>query len=219
MLIGGSRTKYYLLSLFGALVVGFGVFAISSASEAQVQPVPTIDKECTPNPVQIGEQVTCTIDVVAPPNTVAGVRVTDTFPADLTVTEANWQFLRDSDPLPSTPCEVDGNTVTCPSSPVIAYIGQESPQSPLFSFRVTIEATAEQCGTFQNTATSTDFVTPPGVPYTVEDTEEITVAGCEEPPTPAPAPAPAPASTPAPITQDSEQDSESGEIDQTIEVS
>ena len=40
-----------------------------------------IDKECTPNPVQVGEQLTCTIDVVAAPGTQGTAAVTDTLPA------------------------------------------------------------------------------------------------------------------------------------------
>ncbi len=82
-----------------------------------------------------------------------------------------------------------GNTVTCPSP-------------------VTIEATAVQCGTFTNTATANGTFAPRFrfVPFSIQDTEEITVVGCEEGGVGGDA---------APINQESEQESESGEIDQT----
>jgi hypothetical protein len=224
MLIAGSQTKYYLLSLFGALVVAFGVFAISPASEAQEEQPPaappTIDKECTPNPVQVGQQITCTIDVVPAPSTADLFRVTDPFPAGVTVTETNWAFVFDGEPFSERgPCRVDGNNVTCPRLPgqqiLIGVIEGEA-------FRATITATAVQCGTFPNTATAsgTALTVPVNAepllfPFTVEDTEEIIVEGCEEPPVQQPVGG----GGAAPITQEGEQESESGEIEQTFEVS
>jgi hypothetical protein len=72
---------------------------------------------------------------------------------------------------------------------------------------------------FENTATAAGTILlpePPG-PYTVTDTEEITVE-CPTPPGPTPGQQ-QPGGGAAPITQESEQESEAGEIDQSFEVS
>jgi hypothetical protein len=209
MQITRTRTKYYLLSLLGALMVAGGVLALTPSARAQVTPPPpTIDKECSPNPVQIGEQLTCTIDVEPPdPQTDAIVQVTDTLPAGVMLTGATQQQLVDGSVDLTQPCEVTGNSVTCPPGTVSG----EAVTPARTSVRVTIEATAEQCGTFTNTAEAEDFTDPP---TNVEDTEEFTVVGCQVPPTPDQQPG-----VPGPISQEGEQESEAGEIDQSFEVS
>ena len=211
-------------------MVAVGVLTVSPSAQAQVAPEPTIDKECTPNPVQIGEQITCTIDVVPAPGTTGTVSVMDTLPSSLTVTGANSEvilFRPNGEVLLTIPagCSISGNTVVCPPS-LFAVISDRVLVPFLQIFRVTIEATAEQCGTFTNTATASGLVNS-SIPFTVEDTEEITVEGCEEEPLdPVLAPVPGQQQpnqqqegSPAPITQEGEQESESGEIDQSFEVS
>jgi uncharacterized repeat protein (TIGR01451 family) len=184
-----------------------------SSARAQVTPPPpTIDKECSPNPVQIGEQLTCTIDVEPPdPQTFALVEVTDTLPAGvITVSEATQQQLVNGVVVLTQPCTVTGNIVTCPPG----IVAGEAIIPARTSVRVTIEATAEQCGTFTNIAEAEDFTDPPA---NVEDTEEFTVVGCE-----GAAPGGQPnqvQGVPGPITQEGEQESESGEIDQSFDVS
>jgi hypothetical protein len=184
-----SKPKYLLLSLLFGLVVTGGVLALPASQEeahAQVGPTPpSIDKECTPNPVQRGQQITCTIDVVAAPNTGAAVRVEDTFPAGLTVTDAAWQFVVNGVAGPRNPCPVTGNTVTCPEGGAGNSIVVRNFDGVNQSIRVTVDATAEQCGTFTNTATAEGVVANigggPEVPFaTISDTEEITVVGCDE---------------------------------------
>ena len=105
----------------------------------------------------------------------------------------------------------------CPPSPeAIANI----PGFSVVTFRATIEARAEQCGTFQNTARAEGLVFPEELPEVelpsdVADTEQINMQVCGET---APGQQRQPGGA-APITQESEQESESGEIDQTFEVS
>jgi hypothetical protein len=70
MQMSGTRTRYYLLGVVG---VAFVVLALLP-TPAQAQEAPSIDKECTPNPVQVGQQITCTIDVEAAPGTGAFLR-------------------------------------------------------------------------------------------------------------------------------------------------
>ena len=227
MPITRTRSKYYVLSVLGALVVALVVLAVAPSAQAQSEIDPNIDKECTPNPVQIGQQITCTIDVVAAPGTSAfgsppleePIVVTDTFPAGLTVTGAIGQLFLDGEPFfePgfTASCQVSDNTVRCEISPFL-----DNTEGKSLSFRATVEAIAEQCGTFQNTATATGVVfsavEQDFFPFTVSDTEQITVEGCEVPPGQQPNQQ---QGSPAPITQDFEQDSEAGEIDQSFDIS
>jgi uncharacterized repeat protein (TIGR01451 family) len=208
------RTKYYLFSVL-ALVVAFVVLALlPSPAQAQQAPskAPSIDKECTPNPVQVGQQITCTIVVETVTGTAALVTVTDMLPAGLTVTEATFLSLG----VLSGPCEVADNTVTCQSPGVEVLV------LPGLPVEVTIEATAQQCGTFENTATTEGFVGPAGGGSFNEfgpiqsEPEEITVEGCEEAGGGGAGGAGGGAS---PITQEGEQESEAGEIDQSFDVS
>ena len=104
-----------------------------------------------PNPVQVGQQITCTIDVVLVPVLFpTPVVVRDTLPDSVTFTGATQQrFLNDS-VSGTDACGASGNTVTCPSEVV---------EGPLLSLegktlQVTIDTIAEQCGTSTNTADS-----------------------------------------------------------------
>ncbi len=99
-----------------------------------------------------------------------------------------------------------GNTVTCPPSPV-GFVTTEF-------FRVTIEATAVQCGTFPNTATAVGEVAAlnplrPFFPFSIQDTEVIIVEGCEG----------AGAAGGGPVTLETENEAESGAVDLSGEVS
>jgi len=136
----GLKSIYRLLVLLLALVVAGGILLLMAetpnAQETQeapttqdVPPLPSINKECTPDPVQLGQQLTCTIDVVAALKTGAVFQVTDTLPSNLTVTKATAELLLSELPpvgeplhVPLGPYEVGGNTVTCPSSSSAAEI-------------------------------------------------------------------------------------------------
>jgi uncharacterized repeat protein (TIGR01451 family) len=218
----GMRTKYYLLSVV-AFVVAFVVLALLP-TPAQAQEAPSIDKECTPNPVQVGQQITCTIVVEAAPGTGAQVTVTDMLPAGLTVTEATFLSLG----VLSGPCTVADNTVTCPRP------GGRLAALPGLPVEVTIEATAQQCGTFENTATAEGIVFPagggsaPAFGPIQSEPEQITVEGCEEAGGGGAGGGGAggggaggggAGGDATPITQEGEQESEAGEIDQTFDVS
>ena len=79
---------------------------------------------------------------------------------------------------------------------------------------ITIVVTPTECGTFTNTAF---------IPTIDEESDTFRVVGCEQPQAKQPPPQqprveqqPAGA---APVTQESEQESEAGEIDQSFEVS
>jgi hypothetical protein len=122
------------------------------------------DKQCSPNPVGVGQELTCTIDVTegCPPNFFCfGVGIVDTFPAGARPIRARFHERGLSGR--SGPCPVTGRTVTCS----VAQPGGT----------VTIVATAERCGTFTNTATAGfQFAAKPGT-----DRERIAVVGCEGP--------------------------------------
>ena len=225
MQVTRTRSKYYLLSVLGALVLAVGVLAVAPSAQAQVVPEPpSIDKECTPNPVQVGQTLTCTIDVVPALNTLIFVRVEDTLPDGLTVIGATSEI----QPVgASFPCTVAGNTVTCPAPQTVNIT--TTPFSTE-TFSVTIEARAERCGTFQNTATAVvPLLATTVVPLVdlrnqrYQDTEQINVVGCEE------AGGGGAGGTggaggggggaAAPITQEGDQESDSGEVGQSFDVS
>jgi len=203
--IPGPKIIYHSLGLLVALVVAGGLLLLvvpeppeATAQEGPIQalPAPAIDKECTPNPVQLGQELTCTIRVDANPGTTASVQVTDPFPAALDVTDASYVVVTNGVPSPlSLPCTVTGNTVTCPQAGEQFLRGS----SPFISMIVTIKAIAQECGTTTNTATITGSAQlPPGpgdpdginAPFSPgQDTEDITVEGC---PDPGPGPGPGP---------------------------
>ena len=197
------KSRYHLLGLRLALIVaGSLLLLVPEPREAQAQiffAPPIMDKECSPNPVLVGQHLTCTIDVEARPGTAASVDVvTDTFPAGIKPIRARLQVtgaFRQQDP-----CTVNGNTVTCPGPFSVSngFLGFNSEAT------VTIEAIAQQCGTFTNTATAESFGNPLlGLnPFTVTTSEPITVVGCE-----------------GPVTQEVEQEAESGDVDLSFEVS
>ena len=212
MPITRTRTKYYVLSVLGALVIALGVLAVAPSAQAQEEQQPdppTLDKECTPNPVQVGQTLTCSFTVTLAPR--SGTIVTffaDTFPSGI----------RPISVLDTANCIVVGQTVTCEYIANFFLNGFSDVPVTLLLNRV--DAIAEQCGTFRNTASiAGEFGEFPGpvVPeeFTAEDTEDITVVGCEEPPVPGQQQQ----GSPAPITQEGEQESEAGEIDQSFDVS
>ena len=187
-----------------------GILVSAPESQAQVQPVepPTLDKECTPNPVQVGQMLTCSFTLTVAPFSAAIVTsFADTFPSGIRPISVSGSL--------GPSCMVDGQTVTCPG---IAPVYGNDSDVPLIATFITVDAIAEQCGTFRNTASiSGVFAGSPGpvVPedFTAEDTEEITVVGCEE------EAGGGGGGGAAPITQEGEQESEAGEIDQSFDVS
>ena len=216
-----TKAKYFFLVLVGVLIVAGGVLVLPSPAQAQTPcpgPAGTICvfKTDSPDPVVVGHPIRFTIEVT--PST-AGIGlvlidITDTLPTGTTVTGVPTvtEFVNGG-PVLTFNCLVspDGSTVDC--------LGLDVSVNPLpiiVSFEITIDAIPSQCGTFTNTAT-TD-VGP-------SDSEEFTVEGCPAPPGPAPGPAPGPPIEQqqrgggVPITQEGEQESESGEIDQSFDVS
>lgn len=121
-------------------------------------------------------------------------------------------------PSTTSSCVVAGQTVTCgPFGPLLDFMGTTT-----ISQRVVIEATAQQCGTFTNTARAEGQIQLIGGPiatYAIEDTEDITVVGCEEPPTPVLGQQGGAADGGPEVTQEVGQGSESGEVDLSFEVS
>jgi hypothetical protein len=176
--ITGMRSKYYVLSVLGALVVALGVLAVAPSAQAQQEPPPappTLDKECTPNPVHVGQTLTCSFTLTVDANSVANVLFfADTFPIGI----------RPISVLDTANCIVVGQTVTCEYIANILINNQDVPETFLLN---EVDAIAEQCGTFRNTARVEGFVQSvvggvpgPPVPFTAEDTEVITVVGCDE---------------------------------------
>jgi uncharacterized repeat protein (TIGR01451 family) len=220
----GAKTIYHLLGLLLALVVGGGLLLLvpePQDAQAQVAPPapPTVDKECTPNPVQVGQTLTCTIAVVPAPNTLLAVRIEDTLPAGLTVLGATSEIIDNFGGRRTFSCTVAGNTVSCPPAPQALFITN----TPFFSttFRATIEARADQCGTFQNTATAVvptlQSTLRPAVlsNQRYQATAQITVKGCEKPVVPG-----GQQQQPVcpPVSQELGQEAESGNVSPSFDV-
>jgi uncharacterized repeat protein (TIGR01451 family) len=208
----GTKTKYHLLGLLVALVVGGGLHLLVALPDAQAQATPPqcspvtsgervcINKMVSSNPVQVGESVTFTVDIrySSALDTSSNATVTDVLPPGVEFQSADGS------------CTQQSQTVVCDVS--------LSPRLPTI---INIEVIASECGTFANTAT---VETENGL--TSADTEDFTVEGCPPPPPPGQQQPgqqqpeqPQGGGAPAPITQEGEQDSEAGEIDQSFDVS
>ena len=190
-----TRTKYHLLGLLFALV---GLLAVAPSAQGQATPpqcTPSNDfcmnKTVNPNPVQVGQTLTFEIELTEQIG-ITLVEVTDVLPPSVEFVSV------------SPPCTLVDNTVEC----TLILVRSET---------ITIQVIPRECGTFTNTATAATPV------QTVSDTEEITVEGCEETPLPTPGQQPPgqqqQEGAPAPITQEGEQESEAGEIDQSFDIS
>ncbi len=188
-----TRTKHYLLSLLGALVVAGGVLALTPSAQAQQTPPQCspseslcIDKAVTPNPVQVGQTLTFEIELTERIG-ITLVEVTDVLPPSV-------EFVSVSPPPPR--CNLVDNTVECS----LILVRSET---------ITIEVIPRECGTFTNTASAE---TPT---QTVSDTEEFTVEGCE-------GAAPGQQQEPVcpPVSQEEElgQEAQSGDVDLLGEV-
>jgi fimbrial isopeptide formation D2 family protein len=157
-----------------SVVVGVLVFCVAAlllAQQARAQSVPEppcttnfcIDKTANPLSVAVGEQITFTITERCPIALACGTTypISDTLPAGLTLVSVE-------DNLADALCTAIGNTVECTG------IIRSTPTAP---FTLTIVATATECGTFTNTASSANSsgsVTytvvgcPPSLPTTKE---------------------------------------------------
>ena len=202
MPITRTRTKYYVLSVLGALAVAVGVLALAPSAQAQTDgecaPVEggqfCIDKTVSPNPVSVGEPLTFTILLSNESQTTqVFVILGDTLPPGVEFVSVT----------PEQDCTHTGaiNHVEC----VFVIFPGETQE-------VTIEVIPRECGTFTNTATAALFADAP------QDTEEFTVVGCEGAGGSGAGGSGAGGGA-TPITQEGAQESEAGEIDQSFDVS
>jgi fimbrial isopeptide formation D2 family protein len=134
-------------ALMAVLVVGGAMlFGVSRPAQAQSVPEPPcttdfcIDKTANPLTVAVGEQITFTITERCPETLGCGTTypLSDTLPAGLTLVSAEAS---QADAL----CTASGNTVECTG------LRTSNPTAP---FTLTIVATATECGTFTNTAST-----------------------------------------------------------------
>jgi hypothetical protein len=132
--------------------------------------------------------------------------VTDTLPDSVRFVSATARLEGTLPPLPFPPptptCTESGGTVTCGPEFFgdFGALGGE-----IVDFVVEIVVIPTQCGTFTNTAA--DSLNTVSLEFTVCE-KEVPQQPSQQLP-----------QQPGPVTQEAEQDSESGEIDQTIEVS
>jgi hypothetical protein len=206
-MVNAMRNHPLLLSLLVAAGVALGLLLVAAPSADsqessqdcfQFEGVRFCLEKSVEDPVTVGETLTFTIIGFCDPGAFTCFSfnpfgVEDTLPAGVEFVSAKARGL-----VPAECVESEG-TVTC--SP--ETYDEDTP------FVAEIVVIPRRCETFTNTARELgDF------PEVTLNTVSInfTVEGCEEGEEP-------PAPVPAPVTQEGQQDSESGEIDQTVEVS
>jgi len=165
----GSRYTRRLLVLSATLtaVMVVGVLGYATSSRADVtcfQDVVCLAKETsTPDPVQVGQQLTFTISDFCAPGITCDVSaaegLTDTLPAGSEFVSASATGSE-----PAT-CSESAGTVTCTP---IAY-------TTSVPFVATIVVIPRQCGTFTNTANDTSILNGTGF---LSASETFTVEGC-----------------------------------------
>jgi uncharacterized repeat protein (TIGR01451 family) len=159
-----------------------------------------IEKAVELNQVGVGEPLTFIITLTEPGLRPNFVDVTDVLPPGV-----EFQSVAMIPPGVGSCTETAPNTVSCDGLAVDPFLFDPT--------TVTIEAIPTQCGTFTNIATGRP-ATGGGV---IEDSADFTVVGCEE--EAGGVGGAGGGGGAAPITQEGEQGSEVGEIDQPFDVS
>ncbi len=214
MLLTSTRNIYYLLllSVLGALSVAVGVLAVASSTQAQTVPTPTFTKTASPNPATVGEVII--FEIVETNNTSAPINASfdDSFPSSLQYVPGTFAAIGNS----------LGNCFLNTTEPVKNRVSGTFPLRPGATGGCRVGFRPTEPGLLTNTATDS-FGQTASVTVCVQ-----TPGGseCSAPPAP-PAPGQRPdqrpdqrqGGVPAPITQEGEQESEAGEIDQSFDVS
>lgn len=210
MQITRTRTKYYLLSLLGTLLVAVGVLAVAPTIQAQ-----TTDRDCraggggqiclektvSPNPGIVGQPITFTV-------TQENLSPTSFNPLPTTLEDVLPPGLQVVSVTPPCTLNAPTNTVTCPPRTLPAF-GE---------FTFTITAIPTQCGSFVNTArelapnTGAELLRVE-VPFRVCEEEVLQQGAVPE------QEASQRGEASAESTQEGEQESEAGQIDQSFDVS
>lgn len=203
--------------LVAVVVVGVLVLALSAQTQELPTDAPTTDV-CSPNPATVGETIICTTTVTNP------------FPEDsdfamiskgLDIGTTGATIVSATSPHPGARCFQNG--------PQIAQCETFSPILPGGSFTAVFEIVAQASGELVDVAhaqVNMPYPTGGGASARGDVRTAVTVlllpsSIVQPPPQPNPQPsAPSPVtSAPSPVTQDSEQESEAGEIEQSFDVS
>jgi uncharacterized repeat protein (TIGR01451 family) len=212
---GTKQTKYYFLVLLGAFLVAAGVLVVAPQAQSQTPPRDCaaadggqvcLEKTADPTTVRVGEQITFTVRLTNETSSQlrTNVPISDRWPPEIRIDSVSQSVTRGSAP----PCTATGDAVTCPN-PIVLPAGGE--------FGLTIVTTATQPGSSVNNA-----VLGSGAQLNVE--APFTVLPVQDQPQGQPQDQPQDqqpngGGSPAPITQEGEQESEAGEIDQSFDVS
>lgn len=217
MQITGTKTKYYVLSLLGVLAVAVGVLAMAPQLQAQqpsfnTQPSqntqssqalqPSASDSCVP----FADGQVC-LDKTAPTKTTVNQQLTYTISLQNTSTTTVFDYTLE-DTLPPNVTFVSatnptGTAVCSRTSPGVLTCGPAAlpPTTASGPAIVLITVVPLQCGAVTNTVAD-------NLGNVANAT--ATVQGC---------PQGQPQGVPAPVTQDSGQESDSGELNQSFDVS
>lgn len=211
-------TKFWSFKLLvAAVVIVAGILALAPLAQTQGLPTvaPTTDA-CSPNPATLGETIICTITVTNPFQEDSDFALIGKG-LDIGTTGATIVSATSSHPGATTRCFLNG--------PTIAQCETRSPIPPGESFTAVFEIEAQTPGLLTDVAhTQVNMPFPEGGGASAFGDARTSVAvlppSSVVQPTPQPDPQPSAQSwAPSPVTQDSEQESEAGEIDQSFEVS
>ncbi|CAA9464601.1 MAG: hypothetical protein AVDCRST_MAG28-3901 [uncultured Rubrobacteraceae bacterium] len=202
------------------MVAGILVLAPSAQTQELPTVAPTTDV-CSPNPATVGETIICTITVTNP---FPGASDFALIGKGLDIGTTGATIVSADSPDPEAVCSVNG--------PQIGECRTFSPIPSGGSFTAVFEIEAQAPGVLTDVAFTQVNMPFPGGPDAggasargdARTSVTVLPPSSSVPPQPsAPepqpsAPAPQP-SAPSPVTQDSDQESEAGEIDQSFEVS
>ncbi len=211
--------------LFVAVMVA-GILVLAPSAQTQVLPsvAPTTDV-CSPNPATLGETITCTITVTNPFPEASDFALIG---KGLDVGTTGATIVSADSPDPGAVCSLNG--------PQIGECRTFSPIPPGGSFTAVFEIEAQAPGVLTDVAYTqvnmpfpggpdaggasargdarTSVTVPP--PSSIVQPQPNPQPSAPDPQPSAPNPQP---SAPSPVTQDSDQESEAGEIDQTFDIS
>ena len=200
MSVKAQRKQSLLLTLLVAAVMAVGVLMVaapSAHSQESAQECAPFEgllvclEKSVPTVVTVGDPVTFTITTFCESEFGGCLFTNPSGVEDTLPPDVQFVSAEASGLLPAECVEREG-TVTC--SP------ESHDQDTPFVAEIVVIPT--RCGTFTNTARE---ITSAFAPNTVS--VDFTVVGCEEEPP-----------APAPVTQETEQEAESGDIDQSFEV-
>jgi hypothetical protein len=216
-------TKSWSFRFLLAAIMATGILVLASSAQTQVLPsVAPTTNVCSPNPATLGETIICTTTVTNPFAENSDFALIG---KGLDIGTTGATIVSATSPDPGARCFQNG--------PTIAQCETRSPILPGDSFTAVFEIEAQAPGVLTDVAhtqVNMPFLGGGGASAFGDARTSVTVlppSSTEQPPpqpnpqppTPSQQPSNQQPSASSPVTQDSDQESEAGEVDQSFEVS